>query len=78
MSLIHRIFFPNESKKINALEERIKILETSVVKIVGAIANTTGALEKISLYIAEQEADKDHTNSRSVPIGRHFKKEYIN
>jgi len=78
VSLIHRIFFPSESRKIEELEEKVKLLESSIVKIVGAINNTTGALEKIALYIAEHENERDHTNSRRVPIVSQTKKEYIN
>ena len=78
MSMFHRLLFPNESRKIEELEQRVKHLEASIVKIVTAVNNTTNALEKISHYIAAQELEKELNSSRSIPSVRQHKKEYIN
>ena len=78
MDWFSRLF--GNDKKIEELENRIKVLEHNVVVMIQVVKNTAGAVEKVGGFM--QEIEKEISERREREIKRATspkdKKEYIN
>lgn len=78
MGWFARLF--GSDKRVEELENRVKVLEHNVVIMIQVVKNTAGAVEKIGGFMQEIERDVSERREREtkkVPPPKE-KKEYIN
>lgn len=72
--------FGSEEKRIAELEKRVEVLEHNMIRIIHAVKNTNGALEKVGdfLGVVEREIVTKKSGDSRIPGSSPSKKEYIN
>lgn len=79
MKWLSRIF-GSEEKRVAELEKRVEVLEQNMIRIIHAVKNTNGALEKMGDFLGavEREILTKRTGDSRTPGPIVTKKEYIN